>query len=313
MNSRSQAQLPSAVVMVRPTHFGFNPETSETNVFQKENTELSRLEIQRRAKREFDLMAGRLRLAGASVYVVEDRETPASPDAVFPNNWTSSHADGTVVLYPMCSPLRRLERRKDVVQMLEEKGYRISRVLDLSHHETEGRYLEGTGSIVFDHVERCAYANLSPRTDPVVIQELCETIGYSRITFRALDQNGQEIYHTNVMMSIGDGFAVVCTESIRDSVERRLVVESLEASHREIVAINYAQLRHFCANILQIKAGSGTVIAMSTEACLAFDSAQRKIIEKYGRIVESPIPMIESVEGGSARCMLADVHLPRSV
>jgi hypothetical protein len=298
--------------MVRPVSFGFNPETASTNAFQKENTDLSRREIQHVARREFDLMAGRLIEAGVEVCVVEDRETPTTPDAVFPNNWISFHDDGTVVLYPMFAPSRRLERRRDVIDQIISRGYRVSRVVDLAHHENEDRYLEGTGSIVFDHLERCAYANISPRTHPDVLRELCELIGYSRITFRALDAGGKQIYHTNVMMSIGDGFAVLCADSIADPVERRLVVESLEMTRREIVFIDFAQLEHFTGNILQLKAKDGAaVVAMSTQACLAFKPQQRAVIEKYGRIVESPIPLIEGIEGGSARCMLAGVHLPR--
>ena len=311
MNERSRIQLASAVVMVRPARFGFNPETAGTNAFQKENTDLSHREIQMRARREFDLMVERLRTSGVDVVVVEDRETPVTPDAVFPNNWISFHDDGTVVLYPMYAPNRRLERRRDIATQLEAGGYKVTRILDLSPHELEGRYLEGTGSIVFDHIERCAYANISPRTHPEVLKELCEAIGYSRITFRAVDAGGKDIYHTNVMMSIGDGFAVVCGESIPDPIERRLVLESLEASGREIVNISFAQLGHFAGNVLQVRSGGGAVIAMSTAACLAFSSAQRAVLEKYGHIVESPIPMIEGIEGGSARCMLAGIHLPR--
>ena len=313
MTERSRLQLPSAVLMVRPARFGFNPETAITNAFQQEDTELTRSEIQRQARKEFDLMTGRLSRAGVDIIVVEDTEAPAKPDAVFPNNWISLHQDGTVVLYPMASPLRRLERRRDVIPLLESHGYGVRRVIDLTEHEKQGRFLEGTGSIVFDHVERCAYANLSPRTDLDVLGQLCEELQYARITFHAADGNGQDIYHTNVMMSIGDQFAVVCAESIRDNVERKLVCESLEASGREIILINLEQLAHFCGNILELQGRNGPVIAMSNEACLAFTQAQRAILERYGQIVESPITLIERIEGGSARCMLAGVHLPRQI
>ena len=311
MSDRSQIQLPSAVVMVRPAGFGFNPETAATNGFQRENTELSQREIRLRARREFDLMAYRLTAAGVDVCVVEDTEEPVTPDAVFPNNWISFHDDGTAVLYPMASRSRRLERRRDIIDRLTASGYRVSRVIDLSHHETEGRYLEGTGSIVFDHVNRYAYANLSLRTNAAVLTELCHQIGYSSITFRAVDGRGQAMYHTNVMMSIGDRFAVVCSESIPAPVERKLVIESLAASGREIVDIDFSQLDHFAGNVLQVRTRSGgSVVAMSTQACLAFTPKQRAVMEKYGKIVESPIPLIEGIEGGSARCMLAGVHLP---
>jgi hypothetical protein len=298
--------------MVRPANFAFNPETATTNSFQAKNTLLTEREIRLRARKEFDLMAERLRMAGVDLLIIEDREAPAVPDAVFPNNWISFHHDGTVVLYPMYSPLRRLERRRDIVEYLSTQGYKVSRIVDLTHHEREGRFLEGTGSIVFDHVERCAYANLSPRTDAEVLGQLCDALDYSRITFRSVDARGQAIYHTNVMMCIGAQFAVLCSESIPNSVERKLVVESLQATGREIINIDYNQLEHFAGNILQLQAkDGGSVIAMSTQACLAFRADQRAVIEKYGRIVESPLPLIEGIEGGSARCMLAEVHLPR--
>ena len=297
--------------MVRPAAFGFNPETALTNAFQKENRDLPRREIQIRARREYDLMAERLTAAGVQVFSIEDTETPVTPDAVFPNNWISFHDDGTVVLYPMYAPSRRLERRNDIIEQLRASGYRISRIIDLSHHEKAGRYLEGTGSIVFDHAERCAYANISPRTDPEVLSELCEQLHYSRITFRALDGRGQSIYHTNVMMSIGAGLAIVCADSVPDAVERRLVLESLESAGRELLTIDLEQLDHFAGNVLQVQTSTGgSVVAMSTQACLSFTPAQRSIIERHGKIVESPLPLIEGIEGGSARCMLAGVHLP---
>jgi hypothetical protein len=311
MTERSRLQLPSAVLMVRPARFGFNPETSLSNAFQHEDTQLTRSEIQRQARKEFDLMTDRLDRAGVHVIVVEDTDVPAKPDAVFPNNWISLHHDGTVVLYPMASPLRRLERRRDVTAVLEEHGFAVRRVIDLTEHEKQGRFLEGTGSIVFDHPEGCAYANISPRTDPDVLEQLCKELQYASITFHAVDGNVQDIYHTNVMMSIGDQFAVLCADSIRDGMERKLVSESLAASGREIILISLDQLTHFCGNILQVQGRNGPVIAMSNEACLAFTPAQRTNLERYGQIVESPITLIERIEGGSARCMLAGVHLTR--
>jgi len=298
--------------MVRPANFGFNPETASTNSFQAKNTLLTEREIRMRARKEFDLMVERLSMAGVDLCIIDDREATAVPDSVFPNNWISFHHDGTVVLYPMYSPLRRLERRTDIVDRLSSQGYKVGRIVDLTPHELEGRYLEGTGSIVFDHVERCAYASLSPRTDAGVLGELCDALDYSRITFRSVDAGGQAIYHTNVMMCVGDQFAVLCSESITDPVERKLVVESLEATRREIINIDYNQLEHFAGNVLQLQTkDGGSAIAMSTQACLAFRPDQRAVIEKYGRIVESPLPLIEGIEGGSARCMLAGVHLPR--
>src|SRR5438552_4395969 len=178
-------QLPAAVVMVRPASFGFNPDTAPSFMFHREITDVNRKEIERRARIEFDLLAGRLREAGADVIIVDDKEELNTPDAVFPNNWISFHHDGTVVLYPMLAPSRRPERRRDIIDKLERSGFRVSRVIDLTHHEEHGRFLEGTGSVVFDHVDHLAYANISPRTNSDVLKEVCETLGYKPVTFRA--------------------------------------------------------------------------------------------------------------------------------
>ena len=299
--------------MVRPAAFGFNPETASSNAFQNENRELSRREIGLRARREFDLMVERLRAADVEVIVFEDSETPAKPDAVFPNNWISFHHDGTVVLYSMFAPSRRPERRRDIAQQLQAGGYQVSRTIDLSPHESEGRYLEGTGSVVFDHLRSRAYANLSALTDASLLAQLCQALGYSTVTFRASDRRGREIYHTNVMMSIGEGFAVLCADSIADAAERRQVEQDLEDSGRRIVNIEFEQLECFAGNILQVRTRTGgAVVAMSTAAFLSFTPAQRRTIERFGHIVESPIPIIEAIEGGSARCMLAGIHLPKT-
>jgi hypothetical protein len=299
--------------MVRPASFGFNPETSNTILFQREITENSRKEIERRARIEFDMLASRLRAAGVEIYIFEDQEDLATPDAVFPNNWVSFHDDGTVVLYPMFAPSRRPERRRDIIENLQASGFRVSRVLDLTRHETQGRFLEGTGSVVFDHVQRSAYATLSARTNPEVLNELCNTLGYKPVVFRAVSEGGQEIKHTDTVMSIGDRFAVVCADCISDTSERKVVLEGLRGAGREIVAIDRKQLLQFAGNVLQLETHpAGSVLAISTAACLALRAEQRQSIEKYARIIESPLPLFESIGGGSARCMMADVHLPRA-
>ena len=300
-------------MMVRPASFGFNPDTSNTILFQREITENSRKEIERRARIEFDMLASRLRAAGVEINIFEDQEDLGTPDAVFPNNWVSFHDDGTVVLYPMFAPSRRPERRRDIIEKLQSGGFRVSRVVDLTRHENDGRFLEGTGSVVFDHVERCAYACVSPRTDPEVFRELCDILHYRPITFRAVHESGQEIKHTDVMMSIGDRFAIVCSDSMPDAAERKLVLEGLKGAGREIIAIDQKQLLQFAGNVLQLQARpAGSVLAISTAACLALRPDQRQAIEKHARIVESPLPLFESIGGGSTRCMMADVHLPRS-
>src|SRR5437667_5110330 len=201
-------QLPAAVLMVRPASFGFNPDTAPSFMFQREITDSSRKEIERRARMEFDLLAGRLRDAGVEVIIAEDKEELNTPDAVFPNNWVSFHHDGTVVLYPMFAPSRRPERRRDIIDKLQTSGFRVSRVVDLTHHENHGRFLEGTGSVVFDQDDHIAYANSSPRTDVSVLKELCSALGYNPVTFQATYENGDPIFHTDMMLSLGDRFAI---------------------------------------------------------------------------------------------------------
>src|SRR6185369_15826195 len=203
-------RLPSAVVMVRPASFGFNPDTAPSFMFQRETTDASRKEIERRARMEFDILAGRLRDAGAEVIIFEDKEELHTPDAVFPNNWVSFHPDGTVVLYPMLAPSRRPERRRDIIEKLQLSGFYSSRVVDLTHHEDQGRFLEGAGSVVFDHAHRTAYANISPRADEQVLNELCATLNYKPVTFRAVQGNRDAILHTDMMLSIGDRFVILC-------------------------------------------------------------------------------------------------------
>src|SRR5213594_1479042 len=196
-------QIPAAVAMVRPASFGFNPDTAPSFLFQREITDANRREIERRARIEFDLLAGRLRDAGVEVIIFEDKEELHTPDAVFPNNWVSFHHDGTVVLYPMLAPSRRPERRRDIIEKLQSGGFRVSSTVDLTHHENQKRFLEGTGSVVFDHVAKQAYACISPRTSPEVLNELCGILGYKSMTFRAVHENGDGILHTDMTMSIG--------------------------------------------------------------------------------------------------------------
>lgn len=305
-------QLPTAIVMVRPASFGFNPETANTILYQREITENSRKEIERRARIEFDMLAGRLGEAGVEIIIFEDKEELRTPDAVFPNNWVSFHEDGTVVMYPMFAPSRRPERRRDIIEKLQGSGFRVSRVVDLTHHENEGRFLEGTGSVVFDHAQGCAYANISARTNPDVLKDLCAVLSYRPVIFRAVTESGQEIKHTDMMMSIGDKFVIVCSDSLPDPAERKRVLEGLKVGEREIITIDYKQFAQFAGNVLGLQAANGrSVLAISTAACLALRPDQRQSIEKYARLVESPLPLFESIGGGSARCMMADVHLPR--
>jgi len=305
-------QVPAAVVMVRPASFGFNPDTAPSFLFQREITETNRKEIERRARIEFDLLAGRLREAGVEVIIFEDQEELHTPEAVFPNNWLSFHHDGTVVLYPMYAPSRRPERRRDIIDELQSGGFRVSRVLDLTHHENQERFLEGTGSVVFDHTDHIAYANSSPRTDTTVLKELCSALGYNPVTFQATYENGDPIFHTDMMLSVGDRFAIFCGESIADPAERKRVLDRLKSSGREVILIDRKQVERFTGNVLQLQTkDGGKVLAISTTACLSLRPDQRDAIQKFAHLVESPLPVFEGIGRGSARCMMADVHLPR--
>jgi hypothetical protein len=305
-------QLPTAVVMVRPASFGFNPDTAPSFMFQREITDNNRKEIERRARMEFDILESRLNDAGVEVIVIEDKDDLHTPDAVFPNNWVSFHHDGTVVLYPMLAPSRRPERRRDIIDKLQESRFRVSRVIDLTHHEDHGRFLEGTGSVVFDHTDHIAYADISPRTDETVLRELCDSLGYNPVTFRAVQENGDSILHTDVVMSIGDRFVIFCPEAIADSGERKKVLDSLKKTGRDLIAIDRKQLDRFAGNVLQIQTKEKrSILVISTTACLALRAEQRDAIQKFTQIIESPLPVFEGIGRGSARGMMADVHLPR--
>jgi hypothetical protein len=306
------AQSADAVFMVRPARFGWNPQTSASNRFQREDEDLARVAAAR-ACAEFDGLARLLRDSGVEVHVGRDRDVPACPDAVFPNNWVSFHHDGTVVLYPMLAPNRRLERRLELVASIAEQGgRRVTRLLDLTHYESLGGYLEGTGSIVFDHVARVAYACLSPRTHRAPLDELCEELGYAPCAFAAADAAGAPIYHTNVLLAVGTGFVVVAAASIAPH-DRERVMAALAASGRHIEAIDAAQMASFAGNVLELRSRDGrAVLALSERAAAALGPAALGRLQRHvGAVVAAPIPTIETLGGGSVRCMLAEVFLPR--
>lgn len=303
-------QSASTVFMMRPTRFTFNPETAQSNHFQGFVAGADDAAIQARAFAEFDGMVARLREQGVHVLVFEDTPEPHTPDAVFPNNWGSFHPDGRAVLYPMCASNRRAERRPDVLAALARQ-FIIRETLDFSNREQAGQFLEGTGSIVFDHVHRVAYAGLSARTAPELLQEVCAQLGYQPVAFRSYDAQGQEIYHTNVMMCVGAGFAVVCLESIRNEVERAAVVDSLTATGHELVAISLEQVSRFAGNMLTLRPAAGPeLLVMSQSAYDALTPSQRHRLSHHAMLLPCAIPTIETIGGGSARCMLAEVFLP---
>jgi hypothetical protein len=312
-------QSASAVLMVRPARFAFNPETAASNAFQ--SASLAGLEptlggraVQTAAEREFDDLADRLDRFGVQVVVAEDTPLPVKPDAVFPNNWVSFHRDGTVVLYPMQAPNRRTERRDEIIRrVLTRGGFRSSRIVDLSVHEDHGRFLEGTGSVVLDRAQAIAYAALSPRTHLQVLAEFAHALDYELVTFAAADARGTPIYHTNVLLAIGGAFAVLCGEAIADPAERAAVQGRLRAGGRHVLEISREQMQQFAANILELRSAAGDpVIAMSSAAWSGFSGSQRRLLESCGAPCVAAIPVIERLGGGSVRCMLAEIHLPKA-
>lgn len=304
-----EVQTTDTVLMVRPAAFGFNAETAATNRFQSAGSD--EREVAEAARREFDQLVNTLATAGVSVIVMEDTAEPAKPDAVFPNNWFSTHACGTAVLYPMLSPSRRVERRRDWVEALgSEHGRRLSSLLDLSYWEKQGLALEGTGSLILDRANRVAYACRAPRTAAEPLAQWAAFLGYETHCFDASDEKGVAIYHTNVMMSLGAGFAAVALEAISDQAQRRGLRDALESTGKEIIPLSHEQVGGFGANILHIRGRAGPVIAMSATARRALGRDLCRRLEKYGEIVSSPIGTIERCGGGSVRCMLAEVFLP---
>ena len=312
MNATPENQAASAVLMIRPANFGANPETALSNAFQA-STETG-LDVQARAVAEFDALAAALMAAGVQVEVFEDRVEPVTPDAVFPNNWVSFHADGSAWLYPMLATNRRWERRTDILDALKmQRGYKLDVIRDLSHAELEGRFLEGTGSLVLDRASRVVYAGLSPRTDKRMLDEWAHRAGYEAVAFHARDTKGRSIYHTNVMLCIGTRFAVVCLDSIVEPPARERVQKRLADTGHEVIAISPYQMEAFAGNMLELTGRGGrSVVTMSTRAERALNPAQRSALEKHARIIAVPIDTIEACSGGSVRCMLAEIHLPKA-
>jgi hypothetical protein len=297
--------------MVRPASFGWNPETADSNRFQAPVPGSGAASVA--ALAEFDALAAALVAAGVSVHAFADRAEPACPDAVFPNNWVSLHADGTVVLYPMLAPSRRRERRLDLLIELERRGsYRVERLLDLTHHELYGHFLEGTGSVVFDHVTRTAYACRSPRTHVEVLEDLCAELGYEPVAFDAADATGVPVYHTNVMLSIGTGYALVCAAAVPVQ-QREALLERLQASGRRVLVVDQVQMAAFAGNVLELVGAGGTrVLAGSCRALDSLAPPQREELAAcVDRLVTVPVPTIEGLGGGSVRCMLAEIFLPQ--
>ena len=298
-----------SVLMIRPAQFGHNTETAESNSFQH-NPDLKG-DVHSLALSEFDRACRKLEDAGVNVLIHESSDAGA-PDCIFPNNWFSTHGDGRLVLYPMMAPNRRRERHPDIIKKIMAHC-RTNQITDLSDKEREGIYLEGTGSIIFDHANKIAYASLGVRTDKNLFEDLCETLQYRPISFKCMDTSGSPVYHTNVILYIGSGYAVVYAEGISDKNERDTLLMTLEQSGKEVIKITAAQVNHFCGNMLQLSDNKGgSVLTCSTTSISSFNKDQVKILERFSDLAVVEIPVIEKVGGGGIRCMLAELFTAHS-
>lgn len=300
-------QTTSHLLMIRPVSFGFNTETAVNNAFQVAGKDAG---AQEKALQEFDAFVQLLQQNGVDVMVINDTPQPHTPDSIFPNNWISFHDDGSIVLYPMYAGNRRLERKPGIIDKIATK-FTISKTIDLSHYETEPAFLEGTGSMVLDRQNKIAYACISPRTDYFVLIDFCDRMGYRDELFDAIDQNGQAIYHTNVMMCVADKYVVLCLDSIAAEHEKDSVTETIKKSGKEIISISYDQMNHFAGNMLQVSNDKGELLLlMSSQAFASLTKEQVQKLSDYNKIIHSPLTTIETNGGGSARCMMAEVYLP---
>jgi hypothetical protein len=306
-----EEQSTNRVLMIRPAVFFANPQTAESNSFQRSDSQADSAALGL-ARAEFENLAKTLVAAGVCVVQLEALLDPVTPDALFPNNWVSLHPDGKVTLYPMLAPNRRWERRSDVlIELARAGGFRLSGVIDLTHWEKSGAILEGTGSLVLDRLTRTAYASLSARTHRAVLDEFAERMGYTTVAFDSYDRAAQPVYHTNVLLSIGTNVAIVCADAIAKK-DRRFLLESLRAQ-RHVVEISLEQMERFAGNMLELATtDGGLIMVLSTQAHGALSSKQKTQIEAHcGPLVHAPIPTIERLGGGSVRCMLAEIFLQR--
>lgn len=301
--------------MIRPVAFRMNEQTAVNNYYQKVIENLLPATVNAKAQEEFDVFVSKLRKVGVHVIVVDDTLEPSTPDSIFPNNWISFHENGDVTLYPMFAENRRLERREDILDILEDEGFVINEIMDYTSAEEDGFFLEGTGSIVLDRENGKAYCALSPRADEELFIEFCEDFEYNPILFEAFQTVGTErklIYHTNVMMSVGETFAIICAESIDDKKERKIVLDSLRGDEKEIILITEDQVNNFAGNMLEVKGfDDKRYLVMSTSAYNSLTKKQIAQIEEHVTILSSSLDTIEACGGGSARCMMAEIFLPK--
>jgi hypothetical protein len=308
-------QTTNSILMIRPIAFRMNEQTAVNNYYQKVLDGLSSETVNAKAQEEFDAFVNKLRMVGVDVIVVEDTKTPDTPDSIFPNNWISFHENGDVALYPMFAENRRHERREDVLDILEDQGFVINNIMDYTSAEEDGYFLEGTGSILLDRQNDKAYCALSPRADEELFIEFCEDFEYTPVIFEAFQTvNGERklIYHTNVMMCLGETFAVICADCIDDKKERKMVLDSLRGDEKEVILITEDQVNNFAGNMLEVKGSDDRrYLVMSKSAHQILTKKQIAQLEEHVTILSSSLDTIEACGGGSARCMMAEVFLPK--
>lgn len=308
-------QTTNSILMIRPVAFRMNEQTAVNNYYQKVLDGLLPETVNAKAQQEFDAFVEKLRVAGINVVVVEDTKSPDTPDSIFPNNWISFHENGDVALYPMFAENRREERREDILDLLEDQGYRIDNIVDYTSAEEDKIFLEGTGSLLLDRANGKAYCALSPRADEELLIEFCEDFDYAPVIFEAFQTvNGERklIYHTNVMMCLGETFAVICADSIDDKKERKMVLDNLKADGKEIILITEDQVNNFAGNMLEVRgANDKRYLIMSAAAYKSLKPVQIEKLEYHCEIISSSLDTIEACGGGSARCMMAEIFLPK--
>jgi hypothetical protein len=308
-------QTANSILMIRPVAFRMNEQTAVNNYYQTVLDGLSSETVNAKAQEEFDAFVNKLRMVGVDVIVVEDTKTPDTPDSIFPNNWISFHENGDVALYPMFAENRRHERREDVLDILEDQGFVINNIMDYTSAEEDGYFLEGTGSILLDRQNDKAYCALSPRADEELFIEFCEDFEYTPVIFEAFQTvNGERklIYHTNVMMCLGETFAVICADCIDDKKERKMVLDSLRGDEKEVILITEDQVNNFAGNMLEVKGSDDRrYLVMSKSAHQILTKKQIAQLEEHVTILSSSLDTIEACGGGSARCMMAEVFLPK--
>ncbi len=303
-------QAPQSIMMIRPAAFGFNAQTAPSNAFQQ--SVIDRTEtIQQRAFDEFNRMVDLLESNDIDVHVFDDSPEILKPDAIFPNNWISFHPDGKVILYPMLAQNRRLERRVDVIQSLQ-KAFVVEEIIDFTDAEKDNRFLEGTGSVVIDYVNKVAYASRSSRTDEILVVRLCERLGYKPVIFNAVDKKGQPIYHTNVVMCIGSKFVIICLDSIHDDEDQEVLLSGFTETQHKVVSISYDQLSAFAGNMIEVKSRNGEpFVFLSERAFHSLLPGQIDAISRFAEMIPVPIDTVETYGGGSVRCMVAGIFNPR--